>query len=111
VGSKRAGRAAKFWWTVASCTGRSCVLRAGESYIAVLDAHNDVRDNSKLVVCRQEGGAANMAEAHGKLTGTAQTNPDFIAAPKPMGSAPSRSKRRMISQQRSRVCSARKAAP
>jgi acetolactate synthase I/II/III large subunit len=41
----------------------------GESYIAVLDALHDARDEIKLVVCRQEGGAANMAEAHGKLTG------------------------------------------
>jgi acetolactate synthase-1/2/3 large subunit len=41
----------------------------GESYIAVLDALHDAEDEIKLVVCRQEGGAANMAEAHGKLTG------------------------------------------
>ncbi|CAM5193847.1 thiamine pyrophosphate-binding protein [Bosea thiooxidans] len=41
----------------------------GESYISVLDALHDVRDEIDLVVCRQEGGAANMAEAHGKLTG------------------------------------------
>lgn len=41
----------------------------GESYIAVLDALHDTRDAIDLVVCRQEGGAANMAEAHGKLTG------------------------------------------
>jgi acetolactate synthase-1/2/3 large subunit len=41
----------------------------GESYIAVLDALRDARDAIELVVCRQEGGAANMAEAHGKLTG------------------------------------------
>lgn len=41
----------------------------GESYLAVLDALYDVRDRLRLVVCRQEGGAANMAEAHGKLTG------------------------------------------
>lgn len=41
----------------------------GESYIAVLDALHDTRDAIDLIVCRQEGGAANMAEAHGKLTG------------------------------------------
>jgi len=41
----------------------------GESYIAVLDALHDRKDEIDLVVCRQEGGAANMAEAHGKLTG------------------------------------------
>jgi acetolactate synthase-1/2/3 large subunit len=41
----------------------------GESFLAVLDALHDVRDALPLVVCRQEGGAANMAEAWGKLTG------------------------------------------
>jgi acetolactate synthase-1/2/3 large subunit len=41
----------------------------GESFLAVLDALHDVRDELPLVVCRQEGGAANMAEAWGKLTG------------------------------------------
>lgn len=41
----------------------------GESYIATLDALFDARDAIRLVTCRQEGGAANMAEAYGKLTG------------------------------------------
>ncbi len=41
----------------------------GESYLAVLDALYDARDVLSLVVCRQEGGAAYMAEAYGKLTG------------------------------------------
>lgn len=41
----------------------------GESYLAVLDALHDVQDDIELVVCRQEGGAAYMAEAYGKLTG------------------------------------------
>lgn len=41
----------------------------GESYLAVLDALHDSRDTIELVVCRQEGGAAYMAEAYGKLTG------------------------------------------
>jgi acetolactate synthase I/II/III large subunit len=41
----------------------------GESYLAVLDALYDVRDRLRLIVCRQEGGAAYMAEAYGKLTG------------------------------------------
>lgn len=41
----------------------------GESYLAVLDALYDVRETIDLITCRQEGGAANMAEAHGKLTG------------------------------------------
>src|SRR5471032_2380168 len=42
---------------------------SGESYLAVLDALYDAREAIKLIVCRQEGGAANMAEAYGKLTG------------------------------------------
>jgi acetolactate synthase I/II/III large subunit len=41
----------------------------GESYLAVLDALYDAREAIKLIVCRQEGGAANMAEAYAKLTG------------------------------------------
>ena len=39
----------------------------GESYLAALDAMHDAPLN--ITVCRQEGGAAMMAEAHGKLTG------------------------------------------
>src|ERR1700752_314398 len=41
----------------------------GESYLAVLDALYDVRDRIRLGTCRHEAGAANMAEAYGKLTG------------------------------------------
>ena len=41
----------------------------GESYLPVIDALHDVRDRLALTVCRQEGGAANMAEAWGKLGG------------------------------------------
>jgi acetolactate synthase-1/2/3 large subunit len=41
----------------------------GESYLAVLDAFHDARDHMQFVICRQEGGAAFMAEAYGKLTG------------------------------------------
>jgi acetolactate synthase-1/2/3 large subunit len=41
----------------------------GESYLPVLDALVDVADRLTFVVCRQEGGAAYMAEAYGKLTG------------------------------------------
>ena len=43
----------------------SCV--PGESYLAVLDALHDAE--IEITVCRQEGGAAIMAEAWGKLTG------------------------------------------
>src|SRR6201985_184341 len=39
----------------------------GESYLAVLDAFHD--RNLTVTVCRQEGGAAMMAEAAGKSTG------------------------------------------
>jgi acetolactate synthase-1/2/3 large subunit len=39
----------------------------GESYLAVLDALHDAA--VEVTVCRQEGGAAVMAEAYGKLTG------------------------------------------
>ena len=39
----------------------------GESFLAVLDALVDVKID--VTVCRQEGGAAMMADAHGKLTG------------------------------------------
>jgi acetolactate synthase-1/2/3 large subunit len=40
----------------------------GESFLAVLDAFYDVQERLKLVVCRHEAAAANMAEAYGKLT-------------------------------------------
>ena len=39
----------------------------GESYLAVLDALHDAP--IRFVTCRHEVGAANMADAHGKLTG------------------------------------------
>ena len=39
----------------------------GESYLAVLDAFHD--SDLAVTVCRQEGGAAMMAEAIGKVTG------------------------------------------
>ena len=41
----------------------------GESYLAALDAFYDVRNTIRVVTCRHEAGAANMAEAYGKLTG------------------------------------------
>jgi acetolactate synthase I/II/III large subunit len=42
----------------------------GESYLSALDALRDAREDIRLIVCRHEGAAANMAEAYGKLTGT-----------------------------------------
>jgi acetolactate synthase-1/2/3 large subunit len=41
----------------------------GESYLAVLDGLHARQGQIDFVICRQEGGAAFMAEAHGKLTG------------------------------------------
>jgi acetolactate synthase I/II/III large subunit len=41
----------------------------GESYLAVLDGFHEHRDKFRFIGCRQEGGAAFMAEAQGKLTG------------------------------------------
>jgi acetolactate synthase-1/2/3 large subunit len=40
----------------------------GESYLAVLDALAD-EHRIRVITCRHESGAANMAEAYGKLTG------------------------------------------
>jgi acetolactate synthase-1/2/3 large subunit len=41
----------------------------GESYLAVLDGFHAYRDRIRFVINRQEGGAAFMAEAVGKLSG------------------------------------------
>ena len=41
----------------------------GESYLEVLDALYEKSDQIRLIGCRQEGGAAYMAEAYGRLTG------------------------------------------
>lgn len=41
----------------------------GESYLAVLDALHDASDRIRLINARHEAGAADMAEAYGKLTG------------------------------------------
>lgn len=50
--------------------GVDCVFSVpGESFLPVLDALHQVQDKVKLVTCRQEGAAAHMAEAYGKLTG------------------------------------------
>lgn len=42
----------------------------GESYLAVLDALHDTGGQLDFVLCRNEGGAAFMAAAWGKLTGS-----------------------------------------
>ncbi len=41
----------------------------GESYLEVLDALHDAAPRLRLINARHEAGAANMAEAYGKLTG------------------------------------------
>ncbi|MEZ5739600.1 MAG: thiamine pyrophosphate-binding protein [Burkholderiaceae bacterium] len=41
----------------------------GESYLAVLEGLYHHRAQSRFVICRQEGGAAYMADAYAKLTG------------------------------------------
>ncbi len=41
----------------------------GESFLAVLDTLHDETERIRTIVCRHEAGAANMAEATGKLTG------------------------------------------
>ncbi|WP_337184218.1 thiamine pyrophosphate-binding protein [Shinella sp.] len=41
----------------------------GESYLAVLDALHDTGGRLDYILCRNEGGAAFMAAAYGKLTG------------------------------------------
>ncbi len=40
----------------------------GESFLAVLDGFHEHRDRIRFIACRQEGGAAFMAEAQGKLS-------------------------------------------
>ena len=42
----------------------------GESFLDTLDGLHDVEGKLKLVTCRFEAGAVNMAEAYGKLKGT-----------------------------------------
>ena len=67
----------------------------GESYLAALDALHDAPIN--VTVCRQEGGAAMMAEAYGKLTGrpglcfvtrgpgATNASPGILDAARPLG--------------------------
>jgi acetolactate synthase-1/2/3 large subunit len=47
----------------------TCFGVPGESYLAVLDGFHEQRSHIRFIACRQEGGAAFMAEAQGKLTG------------------------------------------
>jgi len=47
----------------------TCFGVPGESYLAVLDGFHEHRERIRFIVCRQEGGAAYMADAQGKLSG------------------------------------------
>ena len=47
----------------------TCFGVPGESFLAVLDGLHEHRDRIRFIACRQEGGAAFMAEAQGKLSG------------------------------------------
>ena len=49
--------------------GKKCFGVPGESFLAALDAMHDTEGRLDFVLCRQEGGAAFMAAAWGKLTG------------------------------------------
>lgn len=48
---------------------RRLFMVAGESYLPCIDALNEHTDQIQAITCRQESGAAYMAEAYGKLTG------------------------------------------
>jgi acetolactate synthase-1/2/3 large subunit len=48
---------------------RRLFMVPGESYLPCIDAFYDHQDALQPIVCRQESGAAYMAEAYGKLTG------------------------------------------
>ncbi len=47
----------------------TCFGVPGESYLAVLDGFHQYREHIRFIACRQEGGAAFMADAQGKLSG------------------------------------------
>ena len=51
------------------CGANRAFCVPGESYLAVLDGFYAAGEQIELVTARQEGGAAMMAAAHGKLTG------------------------------------------
>jgi acetolactate synthase-1/2/3 large subunit len=53
-----------------ACGVRIAFCVPGESYLAVLDGLYECRDHLRLITTRQEGGAAMMAAAYGRLTGT-----------------------------------------
>lgn len=64
MGSRSGGRILIDQLLIQGVERLSCV--PGESFLAVLDALHDAKID--VLVCRNEGGAAMMAEAYGKLT-------------------------------------------
>jgi acetolactate synthase-1/2/3 large subunit len=62
----------------------------GESYLDVLDGLYERRDRIRFVICRQEGGAAFMADAYAKLTGAARARPTPRSASTPRARTPRR---------------------
>ena len=65
ISQRNGGRVLVDQLVVHGATHAFCV--PGESYLAALDAFHE--SPIEVTVCRQEGGAAMMAEAHGKLSG------------------------------------------
>ena len=63
---RHGGRIVADQLVIQGCKAAFCV--PGESFLALLDGLYDT-PSVRTVVCRQEGGAAMMAEAYGKLTG------------------------------------------
>lgn len=55
----------------------------GESFLPLLDGMVDHQDRLRFITCRQEGGAAYMAEAYAKLTG----NPGVVMVTRGPGAA------------------------
>ena len=55
---------------IAAFGGETLFTVPGESFLGLLDGLHRHRETIRVVTCRHEGGAANMAEAWGKLTGT-----------------------------------------
>ena len=61
--------AALVFATLAYATLAWWIRRSLQTQESLLDALADVRDRIQVIACRHEAGAANMAEAYGKLTG------------------------------------------
>ncbi|MBK0325737.1 thiamine pyrophosphate-binding protein [Rhodobacteraceae bacterium F11138] len=66
-GSRHGGRILADQLAILGAEKVFCV--PGESFLGLLDGLYDHRDRIQVVTCRHESGAANMADAYGKLTG------------------------------------------